>query len=123
MRLRAHQGFDTTPLANELQKIWPHNMCAGRARDGSVVRFEAWGSVDMSELERSWLGAAAGMAAAGAENRADVAWSYLEELQNVTVVALSHHERCVVQVTLLVDAGGLTTRHGELLGVLACASV
>ena len=121
--MRAHQGFDTTPLASELQTVWSHNMCVGRARNGSVVRFEAWGSIDMAELERSWLGAAAGVVAASSENRASVAWSYLEELQNVTVVALSHHERRVVQVTLLVDAGGLTTRHGELLGVLACASV
>ena len=110
------QAFDTVPHAEELQLVWPHNMNVGRARDGSVVRFEAWGGIDMQELGRNW-------SSNGTHSRAQTAWGFQEELQNVAVVALSHREQRVVHVTLLVDASGLTTRHAELLWYLEMASV
>ena len=93
-------------------------MHLGRARNGNVLRFEAWGEVDMQELDLSW-----GSGGDNQQSRAQIAWGFIEELQNVTVVALSHREQRVVQVTLLVDAGGITTRHAKLLGHLETASV
>ena len=124
------QAFDTVPHAKELQLVWPHNMNVGRARDGSVVRFEAWGEVDMIELDRNWSGrvgqhsdGSSDSSSNSMHSRAQTAWGYQEELQNVAVVALSHREQRVVHVTLLVDASGLTTRHAKLLGHLETAGV
>ena len=129
MHLSLVQAFDTVPHAEELQLVWPHNMNVGRARDGSVVRFEAWGEVDMIELDRNWSGRAghsdgsSDSSSNGMHSRAQTAWGYQEELQNVAVVALSHREQRVVHVTLLVDASGLTTRHANLLWYLEMAGV
>jgi len=89
-------------------------MSLGSARNGSVLRFEAWGEIDMQELQRNW---------GTDEGRARAVWGYLEELQNIAVVELSHREQRVVTVTLLIDAGGLTTRHAKLVGPLQTASV
>ena len=113
------QAFDTTPHAQELQAVWPHNMDVGRARDMSIVRFEAWGSINMEELEIGWSGSAYG---AAAYEDAKIAWCFLEELQNVCLVALSFREKRTLGVSMLVDAGGMTTRHAKLSVVLNYAS-
>ena len=89
-------------------------MHLGRARSQGVIRLEAWGSVDMAEIEQSWAG---GGDSSGAV-RLDTVWLYLEELQNLELVELSYREAQVRHVLLLVDAGGMSTAHAGLLRYL-----
>ena len=85
----------------------------------SIVRFEAWGLINMEELEIGWSGSANG---AAAYEDAKIAWCFLEELQNMYLVALSLREKRTLGVSMLVDAGGMTTRHAKLSVVLNYAS-
>lgn len=110
--LRA-QAYHTVPDAADLQKVWPHNMhLVGRARNKDIVRLEAWGSVDVAEIERSWVGAD------GKATRLNTVWLYLEEMQNMELVELSYRESHVRRAVLLVDAGGMSTAHVGLLRYL-----
>ena len=106
------QAYHTVPDAAELQKPWPHNMNLGRARNEDIIRFEAWGSVDVAEIEHSWVGAD------GEATRFNTVWLYLEEMQNLELVELSYRESHVRRVVLLVDAGGMSTAHVGLLRYL-----
>ena len=108
---RALQAYSTVPDATELQKVWPHNMHLSRARDKSVIRFEAWGSADVAAIEQSW-------GSENGEGRLGAAFLYLEELQNLELVELSYREAQVRHVLLLVDAGGMSTAHAGLLRYL-----
>ena len=84
----------------------------GRARNKDIVRLEAWGSVDVAEIERSWVGAD------GKATRLNTVWLYLEEMQNMELVELSYRESHVRRVVLLVDAGGISTAHVGFLRYL-----
>ena len=84
----------------------------GRARNKDIVRLEAWGSVDVAEIERSWVGAD------GEATRLNTVWLYLEEMQNMELVELSYRESHVRRAVLLVDAGGMSTAHVGLLRYL-----
>ena len=84
----------------------------GRARNKDIVRLEAWGSVDVAEIERSWVGAD------GNATRLNTVWLYLEEMQNMELVELSYRESHVRRAVLLIDAGGMSTAHVGLLRYL-----
>lgn len=101
------------PGAAQLQDIWPHNMHLGRAKNGDVVRLEAWGAVDVAQLQSDWETGAC----------LKTTWLFFQELQNMLLVELSHHEGEVRQVTQLVDASGLSTAHNRLLEFLEHASI
>ena len=100
------------PDAAELQAVWPHNMQLGRARNDDVIRFEAWGAIDVAEIQRSWA----------SSGRLRTVWLYSEELLNLVLVELSHRERAIRQVTMLVDAGCMSTAH-KALAVLCLREV
>ena len=101
------------PGASLLQDIWPHNMHLGRAKNGDVIRLEAWGAVDIAQLQSNWeMGACL-----------ETAWLFFQELQNLLLVELSHVEGEVRHVTQLVDASGMSTAHNELLASLEHASI
>ena len=106
------QSLASVPDAAELQVVWPHNMQLGRARNDDVIRLEAWGAVDVAEIQSSW--------ASG--GRLKSVWLYSEELLNLVLVELSYRERAVRQVAMLIDAGGMTTAH-KALAVLCLREV
>ena len=106
------QSLASVPDAAELQVVWPHNMQLGRARNDDVIRLEAWGAVNVSEIQSSWA----------SSGRLPSAWLFLEEFQNMVLVELSHRESAVRQVAMLVDAGGMTTAH-KALAVLCLREV
>ena len=100
------------PDAAKLQTVWPHNMQLGRAKNGNVIRLEAWGAVDVAEIRSSWA----------SSGRLKSVWLYSEELLNLVLVELSHRERAIRQVTMLVDAGCMSTAH-KALAVLCLREV
>ena len=106
------QSLASVPDAAELQAVWPHNMQLGRARNDDVIRLEVWGAIDVAEIQSSWA----------SSGRLSSAWLFLEEFQNMVLVELSHRERAVRQVAMLVDAGGMTTAH-KALAVLCLREV
>ena len=106
------QSLASVPDAAELQVVWPHNMLLGRARNDDVIRLEKWGAVDVAEIQRSWA----------TSGRLSTVWLFMEELQNLVLVELSHRERAVRQVAMLIDAGGMSTAH-KALAVLCLREV
>ena len=92
------------PDAAKLQIVCPHNMQLGRAKNGNIIRLEAWGAVDVAEIRSNWA----------QSGRLKTAWLFLEELQNLLLVELSHREKELRQVAMLVDAGGMSTIHKSL---------
>ena len=106
------QSLANVPDAAELQVVWPHNMHLGRARNDNVIRLEAWGAVDVAEIQSSWT----------SSGRLKTVWLFLEELLNLVLVELSHRERAVRQVAMLIDAGGMSTAH-KALAVLCLRKV
>jgi len=106
--LKDDLAFHTVPDAAKLQQAWPHNMHLDRSLEGHIVQFEAWGSADVSALSAHW-----------GNGRFLTAMVFLHELLNMMVVELSHRERRLLGVLTLVDAGGMTTYHAELLQFLA----
>ena len=92
------------PDAAELQLVWPHNMQLGRAKNGNVIRLEAWGAANVAEIQSRWA----------PSDRIKTAWLFLEELQNLMLVEISHRERELCQISMLVDAGGMSTAHRAL---------
>ena len=95
------QSYNTVPDAAELQISWAHNMHLGRAKNGNLIRLEAWGAVNVAEIQSSWV----------QNHRLQAAWLFLEELQNIALTELSYLEREVRQVVMLVDAKGMSTAH------------
>ena len=110
--LHRTQSFASVPDAAELQVMWPHNMQLGRARNDDVIRLEAWGAVNMAEIQSSWA----------SSGRLTTVWLFMEELLNLVLVELSHRERAIRQVAMLVDAGGMSTAH-KALAVLCLREV
>ena len=98
------QSYNTVPDAAELQLSWAHNMHLGRAKNGNLIRLEAWGAVNVAEIQSSWV----------QNHRLQAAWLFLEELQNIALTELSYLEREVRQVVMLVDAKGMSTAHKAL---------
>ena len=92
--------------------MWPHNMQLGRARNDDLIRFEAWGAIDVAEIQSSWA----------SSGRLTTVWLFMEELLNLVLVELSHRERAIRQVAMLVDAGGMSTAH-KALAVLCLREV
>ena len=105
--LKDNLAFHTVPDSTELQMAFPNNMHLCRSVRGHLVQFEAWGSADVSRLKEHWGG-----------ERFMTTSLFLHELLNMHLVELSHRERKVLGVLLLVDAGGMTTQHAELLPFL-----
>ena len=107
------QGHSTVPGVAQLQAVWPHNMDLGRAKNGDVIRFEAWGAVSVVELQSGWETGSC----------FKTSWLFLEELQNLLLVEFSHREKEIRHVALLVDAGGMSMAHKELAQFLQEVSV
>ena len=42
--------FSDAPDFTLWQKIWPHNLFLGRDLEGDLLRFERWGSIDVTQL-------------------------------------------------------------------------
>ena len=104
------QGFGSIPGASEAMKLWPTNYAMGRrSRDGAFLVFEAWGRVDVRALCD---------ANARTVSRLEMTQLYRDELLNLLLMESSYRKRRILHGVLLVDAGGMTSEHAEMLRFL-----
>ena len=78
------------------------------------MQYEAWGRADMQAFRRMTAPTAAVVGRGSDMTHLESLWLYRLELQNMLVMEMAHRRRRLCGVTLLVDAGNITTEHGGL---------